>query len=218
MRLLRSQMPMRPEYIRATRRPMIPWVHDFGASSNTTVSGPPDSDIGDLAVIWAGNPSTSVIPTLAGGWTNIDSDTGDPTATVVARLAFRISTSVNQVMSGFIGANRIAGVVFKGARLENDGTMNGACLVTGAASAFFYPPLTLTGPSLIMLGHMPDDIEVHGWPAGFTQITSINSPTLAVAISDTEHTSWAGTSVAQTGGQLGVTFSLAVKGAMGQFR
>jgi hypothetical protein len=194
---------------------LIPEIVDWSAGSSGAAPGPPASEAGDLAVVWTGNAGNSVMVTTPAGWTAVGSATGAPTATLVAKLCFRINTSDNQTMGGFVGSGRIIGMAWRNARLESGGDMNGVVQVTGSGGAFDYPALTMTEPSLVLLGHLSDDIEVHGWPAGFTQVVSYSSPAIAVALSDTELTSWAGASVSQTGSQLGITFSLAVLGALG---
>lgn len=225
MRILRAQMPRRPDYDRSHRAALIPWVYSSGALSNTTFGGsPPDNDPGDMILTLAGATSTDIIPTLATGHTLIDSDNSGGLTTVAALLCFKISTVTNDSVGGigagkFDNANKIAAVVMKGARTEDDGTVNGVTLLSTAAALFTYPALTLTGNRLIMLGHMADDSEApHPFPAGFTTIITKTTPEIAIAVSDVPLSSWPGATVAQVGNNPAITFACAIRGDGGQFR
>jgi hypothetical protein len=224
MRLMRAQMPRRPDYERAHRASLFPWVIDQGGVSNNTFgASPPDNEPLDLILAIAGTATSDVVPAVGTGFTTIDSDTGLGTATVAALMAFKVSAVTNDKVGGpvpgvFTGASRLVALVLRGAITENDGTVLGSAYLAGADGNFTYPALSLTRPSRIVIGHMADDTEAHSVPAGFTVLIRLNSPECVIAISDDLHSTWSATAVAQVGTSLGVCFSCAPRAALGQHR
>lgn len=220
-------MLRRPEYNRCARGRLIPWVHSADTLSNVTFGpSPPTSDIGDLILVLAGAHSTDIVPTLVPGYTAIDSDTAAGLATVAALLCYKVATVPDERVGTsspnvFTNAGKLSAVVFKGWAPEDDGSINGATLLSYAPGVFTYPGLTFTGERTIILGHMADDAEApHPFPAGFTLIPGATrtSPEISMAMSDAPRTSWTQTTMAQVGNNPAITFAVALRGALGPFR
>ena len=168
-------------------------------SAETNAVTPPAHIAGDLLIAFAYRDGANTVPTLASGWTAINSAGANTNA---YRVAYKVAASSSETCTGWTGANSVNCHVYRGAYLP------GASIHSSASSTTLtYPALTLqntSGSSWVVgfAGHRSiDTTTINNPPTGMTNRRVQLGTTCDVASHDTNGgvSSWISRTVA-TGG------------------
>lgn len=136
--------------------PLVPPM-ETDVALGTTCEVPPH-DAGDTLIAWAINQGANTVPTLAAGWTQLQTATGTTGDLGGAMLATKVAASSSETSGTWVNADTLSITVVKG----TDGI--GATAIrfhqnTGLGNFFQYPAITLQKPGqsgILCLGAFAD--------------------------------------------------------------
>ena len=168
-----------------------------GATAVTGTTGTiPAHNVGDLLVAFAYRDGNNTAPSLASGWTNINSSTGSNSNST--RLAYRIATG-SDTASGWTNATEVIIHVYRG---QSASPIGANATQAGNSTTVTYPTLALTvtdGTSWIVgfAGDRNTNTTLENSPTNMTQRSTRVDGTAEVSSHDTNGgvSSWSATSV-----------------------
>ena len=95
---------------------------------------------GDLLVAFAHNTTSTTVPTLPSGWTQILAPAGAGNSAML--LAYKVATSNAEAVSGFTNANTVLVQVYHG--VDTASPIGGSASNTGTSNTVTYPAITMS--------------------------------------------------------------------------
>lgn len=128
------------------------------ATPGTTTCTIPAHNIGDLILIISFRDGSNSTPTLAAGFTQLDTVTSNSAGTIVG---YKIATATNDTSGTWANALQTDGIVFTGNNTTTP--IGGHAITTGSSTTVSYPALTMTNAT------------GSSWVAGLAAHRSINT-------------------------------------------
>ena len=173
--------------------------HTGSCANNSTSCTLSATATGDLKVVYAVNSTAATIPTLASGWTLIESKAGAGQVTMAEITACQVASSSSDTGTGtWTNATLITGISYAG---TNVGT-TANCNTTGvgghsfasanASTTMNYQTITMSGTISWVNGSAAGSASSTCVPSGMTQVTGSSS---GITANDTNGivSSWATT-------------------------